>query len=91
MSLFSLHSTSFLPNEGLLRSMRNISPTKGDVIKSLVNVEVGGFDTVGSTVKNMQNFVYTQKVKSIEAGDAQSLVNQLQKRQSEALMFYYIV
>ncbi|CAL0316337.1 unnamed protein product [Lupinus luteus] len=84
--------------------MRNISTTKGDVIKSLVNAgmsvtnawsyigeEVGGFDKAGSTVKDMQNFVYTQKMKFIEAGDAQSLVNQLQKRQSEDPMFYYTV
>ncbi|XP_019455165.1 PREDICTED: protein FAR1-RELATED SEQUENCE 5-like [Lupinus angustifolius] len=88
----------------LLRSMRNISATKGYVIKSLINVgmsvtnawsyigeEIGGFDKVGSTVKYMQNFVYTQKVKFIEASDAQSLVNQLQKRQSEDPMFYYSV
>ncbi|KAF1864616.1 hypothetical protein Lal_00039247 [Lupinus albus] len=86
----------------LLRSMRNISATKGDVIKSLVNVgmsdawnyngeEVSVFDKASSIVKDMQNFVYTQKVKSIEAGDAQSLVNQLQKRQSEDPMFYYTV
>ncbi|KAF1884189.1 hypothetical protein Lal_00035255 [Lupinus albus] len=79
----------------LLHSMRNIFDTKGDMIKSLVNVgmsvtnawsyigeEVNGFDKAGSTMKDMQNFVYTQKMKSIEAGDAQSLVNQLQNRQS---------
>ncbi|KAF1884224.1 hypothetical protein Lal_00035293 [Lupinus albus] len=60
--------------------MRNISTTKGDVIKSLVNAsmsdinawnyigeEVSGFDKVGSTLKDMKNFVYIQKVKSIEA------------------------
>ncbi|WJX12924.1 hypothetical protein P8452_03374 [Trifolium repens] len=39
----------------------------------------------------MHNFVYAEKSKSIEAGDAQSLVNHLQNRQAQDALFYYSV
>ncbi|PNX78819.1 protein FAR1-related sequence 5-like [Trifolium pratense] len=39
----------------------------------------------------MHNYVYTEKLKSIEAGDAQALVNHLQNRQAQDIMFYYSV
>jgi len=104
--LITDHNHDFVPPEQrhLLRSMRNISTAKGDVIKSMVNVgmkvtnvwsylgeEVGGLDKLGVTMKDIQNDVYTDKLKFIEAGDAQSLVNQLQSRQPEDAMFYYSV
>ncbi|KAJ1388781.1 FAR1 DNA-binding domain [Sesbania bispinosa] len=91
------HNHEFVPPEQrhLLRSMRNVSTVKGSVIKSMVNAgikvtkiwsylgeEVGGFDKLGLTVKDMQNYVYTEKLKLIEAEDAQSLVNLLRSRQA---------
>jgi len=39
----------------------------------------------------MHNYVYTEKLKSIEAGDAQALINHLQNRQAQDAMFYYSV
>lgn len=42
-------------------------------------------------MKDVQNYVYTEKLKLIEARDAQSLVNHLQNRQAQDAMFYYSV
>jgi len=53
--------------------------------------EVGGFDNLGMTMKDVHNFVYTEKSKLIEAGDAQPLVNNLRNRQAHDAMFYYSV
>jgi hypothetical protein len=100
------HNHEFVPLEQrhLLRSMRKVSEAKGGVIKSMVNAgmkvtniwnylgeEVGGYDKLGMTMKDMHNFVYNEKMKLIEAGDAQSLVNHLQNRQAQDPMFYYSV
>jgi hypothetical protein len=100
------HNHDLVPIEQrhLLRSMRNMSNAKGDVIKSMVNAgirvtdvwsymgeEVGGFSNLGMTLKDMHNYVYNEKSRLIEAGDAQSLVNHLQNRQAQDAMFYYSV
>lgn len=100
------HNHQLVPPEQrhLLRSMRNMSNVKGDLIKSMVNSgirvtniwnylgeEVGGYNNLGITLKDMHNYVYTEKLKLIEAGDAQSLVNNLQNRQAQDPMFYYSV
>jgi hypothetical protein len=100
------HNHEFVPLEQrhLLRSMRKVSEAKGGVIKSMVNAgmkvtniwnylgeEVGGYDKLGMTMKDMHNFVYNEKMKLIEAGDAQSLVNHLQNKQAQDPMFYYSV
>ncbi|CAJ2640429.1 unnamed protein product [Trifolium pratense] len=100
------HNHEFVPLEQrhLLRSFRKVSEAKGGLIKSMVNAgmkvtniwnylgeEVGGYDKLGMTMKDMHNFVYTEKMKLIEAGDAQSLVNHLQNRQAQDAMFYYSV
>ena len=100
------HNHELVPIEQrhLLRSMRNMSNAKGDLIKSMVNVgigvtniwsymgeEVGGFGNLGITLKDMRNYVYTEKSKLIEAGDAQPLVNHLQNKQAQDAMFYYSV
>ncbi|KAK2452081.1 protein FAR1-RELATED SEQUENCE [Trifolium repens] len=100
------HNHEFVPLEQrhLLRSMRKVSEAKGGVIKSMVNAgmkvtniwnylgeEVGGYDKLGMTMKDMHNFVYNEKMKLIEAEDAQSLVNHLQNRQAQDPMFYYSV
>jgi hypothetical protein len=84
------HNHDLVPIEQrhLLRSMRNMSNAKGDLIKSMVNSgirvtdvwsymgeEVGGFSNLGMTLKDMHNYVYNEKSRLIEAGDAQSLVN----------------
>ena len=53
--------------------------------------EVGGYKNLDITLKDMHNYVYTEKLKLIEAGDAQSLVNNLQNRQAQDPMFYYSV
>ncbi|KAJ1378345.1 FAR1 DNA-binding domain, partial [Sesbania bispinosa] len=100
------HNHDFVPPEQrhLLRSMRNMSNAKGDLIKSMVNAgmrvtniwsylgeEVGGCDNLGITMKDMHNYVYSEKMKLIDAGDAQALVNHLQSRQAQDAMFYYSV
>ena len=100
------HNHDLVPLEQrhLLRSMGNMSNVKGGLIKSMANAgipvtkiwtylgeEVGGFNNLGITLKDMHNFVYTKKLKPIEAGDAQSLVNHLQNRQAQDAMFYYSV
>ncbi|XP_057421165.1 protein FAR1-RELATED SEQUENCE 5-like isoform X2 [Lotus japonicus] len=98
------HNHDFVPPQQrhLLRSMRKLS--EGGLIKSIVNgdikvtnvrsylgEEVGGVDELGITMKDVHNHVYTEKPKLIEAGDAQSLLNQLQSRQAQDAMFYYSV
>ncbi|KEH26293.1 FAR1 DNA-binding domain protein [Medicago truncatula] len=100
------HNHALVPLEQrhLLRSMRKVSETKGGLIKSMVNAgmkvthvwsylgeEVGGFDKLGMTMKDVHNFVYTEKSKLIKGGDAQSLINHLQNRQAQDAMFYYSV
>lgn len=88
----------------LLHSMRNISVTKGGIIKSMVNAgmrvtniwsysgeEVGGFDKLGIMIKKICRIMSTKKLKWIEAEDAQSLMNHLQSRQAQDPMFYYSV
>ncbi|XP_057432157.1 protein FAR1-RELATED SEQUENCE 5-like [Lotus japonicus] len=100
------HNHDFVPPEQrhLLRSMRKVTEAKGGIIKLMVSAgikvkniwsylgeEVGGYDKVGITMKDMHNYVYVEKMKSIEAGDAQSLVNELQNRQAQDSMFYYSV
>ena len=100
------HNHDFVPPEQrhLLRSMRNMSNVKGGLIKSMVNAgmrvtniwsylgeEVGGYNNLGVTLKDVHNYVYNEKLKLIEVGDAQSLVNHLQKRQAQDPMFYYSV
>jgi hypothetical protein len=101
------HNHEFVPppeQRHMLRSMRNLSNVKGDVIKSMVNSgmkvtniwsylgeEVGGFNNLGITLKDMHNYVHMEKFKSIEAGDAQALVNHLQNRRAQDVMFYYSV
>jgi hypothetical protein len=69
------HNHEFVPPEQrhMLRSMRNLSNVKGDVIKSMVNSgmkvtniwsylgeEVGGFNNLGITLKDMHNYVYME-------------------------------
>lgn len=84
--------------------MRNMSKLKEDRIKSIVNSalkgtnigsylgeEVGGFNKHGIMLKDMHNYVCSEKLKLIEAGDAQSLVNHLQNKQAQDSMFYYSV
>jgi len=39
----------------------------------------------------MHNYVYTEKLKSIEARDAQALFSHLQNRQDQDVTFYYSV
>ncbi|KAJ1417279.1 Zinc finger, PMZ-type [Sesbania bispinosa] len=100
------HNHDFVPQEQrhLLRSMRGVSNAKGGLINSMVNAgmkvtniwsylgeEVGGFDNLGITMKDMHNYVYSEKLKLIDAGDAQALVNHLQSRQAQDAMFYYSV
>jgi len=100
------HNHAFVPLEQkhLLRSMRKVSATKGDLIKSMVNAgmkvtniwsylgeEIGGFNKLGMTVKDVPNFFYTEKSKLIKGGDAKSLINHLQNRQAQDAMFYYSV
>lgn len=100
------HNHEFVPLQQryLLRSMRNMSNLKEDRIKSLVNdairvtnvggylgKEVGGVDKRGVMLKDMHNYVSTGKLKFIEAGDAQSLLNHLQSKQAQDSMFYYSV
>lgn len=95
------HNHDFVPLEQrhLLRSMRNVSIVKGDLIKSMVNAgvrvtntwsylgeEVGGFSNI-----SIPSYVSNEKLKLIEAGDAQSLLNHLQNRQAHEAMFYYSV
>ncbi|GAU43932.1 hypothetical protein TSUD_135800 [Trifolium subterraneum] len=89
------HNHEFVPlhQRYLLRSMRNMSNLKEDRIKSMVNdaIKIGGFDKHGVMLKDMHNYVSTEKLKYIEAGDAQSLLNHLQNRQAQDSMFYYSV
>ncbi|KAK2408219.1 protein FAR1-RELATED SEQUENCE [Trifolium repens] len=100
------HNHEFVPlhQRYLLRSMRNMSNLKEGRIKSMVNdairvtnigsylgSEVGGFDKHGVMLKDMHNYVSTENLKFIEAGDAQSLLNHLQNRQAQDSMFYYSV
>lgn len=47
-------------------------------IWSYLGSEVGGFNNLDITLKGMHNYVYTEKLKLIDIGDAQSLVNHLQ-------------
>lgn len=67
------------------------SGVKVTQIYSDLGEEAGGFDKLGLMGKDMQNYVYTEKLKLIKAGDAQSLVNHLQSKQVRDPMFYYSV
>ena len=53
--------------------------------------EVGGSENVGFTKKDCYNHVNTKKMSTINAGDAQSLLNHFKERQMEDLMFFYTV
>ena len=51
--------------------------------------ENGGFANIGFTRQDCYNLVNKEKLKTVEACDAQSLVNHFKKRQAEDPLFFY--
>ncbi|XP_059645355.1 protein FAR1-RELATED SEQUENCE 5-like [Cornus florida] len=88
----------------LLRSGRKITSTNANILSSMSKVgirvtkaypylskEVGGVQHVGFTERDCHNFLQSEKSKSIEAGDAQSVINYFKCKQSENPIFFYTV
>ncbi|XP_050207227.2 protein FAR1-RELATED SEQUENCE 5-like [Mercurialis annua] len=98
------HNHSFATPEErhLLRSVRTVTGSKGKVLKSMMNVgiraidafsymaeESGGPENLGFTKKDCYNFVNAERLKLIEVGDSQSLVNLFKTRSHEEGGMYY--
>ncbi|KAK9740929.1 hypothetical protein RND81_03G071800 [Saponaria officinalis] len=83
------------------RSERRISLEEGALIEVMIDARVptavqyrflstscGGDENVGHTQKDHFNFVNKLKMKAIEGGDAQTVIEMLQKRQAEDPGFF---
>ncbi|XP_074302036.1 protein FAR1-RELATED SEQUENCE 5-like [Silene latifolia] len=88
----------------LLRSGRNISKANEKVISSMVAAgfgatqtfayladEHGGEEKVQFTLEDLNNHIQTKRTIHLEAGDAQSLVNQFKQQHKNDPMFSYSV
>ncbi|KAK9726864.1 hypothetical protein RND81_05G242200 [Saponaria officinalis] len=84
------------------RSERRISQEEGALIEVITDARVpaavqyrflstscGGDENVGHTQKDHFNFVNRLKMKAIEGGDAQTVIEMLQKRQADDPCFFF--
>ncbi|KAK9740769.1 hypothetical protein RND81_03G058700 [Saponaria officinalis] len=84
------------------RSERRISQEEGALIEVMTDARVpaavqyrflstscGGDENIRHTQKNHFNFVNRLKMKAIEGGDAQTVIEMLQKRQAEDPCFFF--
>ena len=104
--LITEHNHPFVePNQRhLIRSSRTMHNTSKGVIKSMSEAgiratktyayllnEAGGYQNVGFTERDCQNFIQVEQSKKIEAGDGQSLINYFKHKQVIKQMFFYTV
>ncbi|XP_070016448.1 protein FAR1-RELATED SEQUENCE 5-like [Nicotiana sylvestris] len=98
------HEMASPKNRHLLRSARSITKTKGLVIENMVNAgikptatysylaeEAGGVDVLGYSKKDCFNFIHQLIKSKVEAGDAQSVVNEFNNKQANETLFYWDV
>ena len=57
----------------------------------LLSAEAGGEDTIGHTMKDHPNFCHKLKMKKIDGGDANSVIEQLDQKLSDNPDFFYRV
>ena len=58
---------------------------------SFLSKELGGANNVGFLRRDCHNFLHTKRKQLIEAGDGQSVINHFKNKQSEDLVFFYLV
>uniref|UniRef100_A0A7N0UYE5 SWIM-type domain-containing protein n=1 Tax=Kalanchoe fedtschenkoi TaxID=63787 RepID=A0A7N0UYE5_KALFE len=88
----------------ILRSARNVSKDKGEVIEQMVNSGIrpidaysfmskvaGGAQTLGFLQKDCYNHLSMKRMSVIENGDATTLVNHFRKRSISEGLFYWDV
>ncbi|XP_021726195.1 protein FAR1-RELATED SEQUENCE 5-like [Chenopodium quinoa] len=86
----------------LHRSERKITEEKAKVIdlmaesglkpteaNNLMTNEAGGVELLGHTLKDHLNYISRRKMKEIEGGDAQTVIDSLYKRQTEEEDFFF--
>ncbi|KAL4625984.1 hypothetical protein ACB092_05G063800, partial [Castanea dentata] len=98
------HELAKAEQRQFLRSNRKITDAYVGVIKtfkeagirtinaySYLAEESGGFANIGFTRRDCYYLVNKEKLKTVEVGDAQSLVNHFKKRQAEDPLFFYAI
>ncbi|XP_038711714.1 protein FAR1-RELATED SEQUENCE 5-like [Tripterygium wilfordii] len=86
----------------LIKSGKKMTETSSSVLQSMANAgiratkaysyvtnEAGGAKNVGFTLRDCQNFLQSQRMKMIGAGDAQSLMNHFKLMQTNDSTFFY--
>ncbi|KAK9288553.1 hypothetical protein L1049_017012 [Liquidambar formosana] len=98
------HEFATLEERQHLRSGRSVPNSRGNVIKSMVDVGIpptktysylakaaGGTENVGFTKKDCLNYLQRKNDEMIEGGDGQSLIDHFKYRQAEDPNFFYTV
>lgn len=96
------HQLSMEEHEHMHRSNRKVTEEKAEAIDLMLSAglkptqafnlmvkEAGGTDSVGHSIIDHYNYISRQKMKEIEGGDAQNVIDNMYQRQSEDQQYFF--